>query len=119
MSKKHVIPCVGNRRLELSRLDDGNLLIVVALERRVRTEVAHLVIEPADRVALELALIELSKLPPGRERVAQLQLEMQKLEMASLFPAGKRVPVIKDKLRVKRYTPVVRRVMKYRSPRAT
>ena len=92
--KKHVIACVGNRRLELSRLDDGNLLIVIALERRARTEVAHMVVEPADRVALGKAL-------------------------ASLFPAGKRVPVIKDKLRVKRYTPVVRRVLKNRPSRAS
>ena len=92
--KKYVIPCVGNRQLELSRLDGGNLLIVIALERRVRTEVAHMVVEAADRVALGKAL-------------------------ASLFPAGTRLPVIKDKLRVKRYTPVVRRVMKNRPSRAS
>ena len=93
--KKHVIPCIGNRRLELSRLDDGNLLIVIALERRVRTEVAHMVIEPAERVALERAL-------------------------AALFPPRlKRVAVTKDRLRVKRYTPVVRRVLKNRPPRAS
>ena len=90
MAEKYVIQCVGNRRLELSRMEDGNLMIVVALERRVRTEVAHMVVEPAERLALAEAL---AKLYP---------------------PSLKSVPVIKDKLRVKRYVSNIRRVLKNR-----
>jgi hypothetical protein len=58
MNEKIKVQCVGRRHLELSRMEDGNLMIVVVWKEA--QELAHLVLEPREEAVLKRALRAMS-----------------------------------------------------------